>query len=586
MHAKTASSAVLSSHFHTLHHPYFSANISSGIVQSFYSREANSCRRLLFHTSAGRYSEKKDVIRVNHKTGEGKSTPLGDSQSIQEESVHQGANFTTETRKSVESSTFTSVDTTTTRHSVTAHRTTSSTTTTSTSKDHHKNTLLSQTSSATVISRTRAESQNHVQKKEYFEKMMLSSRDLLQRTGLPATRLHRFLQRFTLKQQGGPANLVRRLVDRMQVTGDQRRSYEKELAKSVQHTVTTQNNEIIFFHRGDLLFKDLWQRMDEAKECILLETYTLGPDFTGQTTIDKLIAARKRGVQVILMVDAFGSFFGFGKSHFTRVAEAGIIMREFNPPLSWFSPRHMVTRNHRKQCIIDWEYSYVGGMNVEDKYSHLVPSKKLFRDTHCRIKGPFVKQSIVSFLETFEYALHGTVKYEGQTAKQVYDDNMYALEFIRSGLYRKSFPLSEEDPFHLIPLADFDKEVQIDALPSNVYGSTDVDICFASSHPRAGRRILQACLVNHLDLAQDTICICSPYFFPSKPLKRALYRAAARGVKITILTCQKSDVPLMKYAANNLYQNLVIRHGIDIYEYSDHILHAKVSLGLGVNLLM
>lgn len=423
------------------------------------------------------------------------------------------------------------------------------------------------------IERRRLEQEFPIEKKLYFEKIIKSTQNLLSRTGSPARKLYNFYQRSILQKHGGSAKLVSHLVDKLKLDGNEHRlDYERELARITEKAVTTENNEIILFHRGDLLFNDLWKRMDEAKECILMETYTLGPDYTGEKTMKKLIEARKRGVEVVLIVDAFGSY-SLKSQHFDLLSREGVIIRKFNPiSFQSFSFKHFLTRNHRKQCIIDWEYSYVGGMNVEDKYSHLGDLSKLFRDTHCRIRGPFVKQVIVSFLESFEYALHGIDFHRSKEIAQ--NENLRILQYLRSGLMLDSEHF-EESENHYVQLSDYKSKLSITNLPNNLYGGIGIDICFASSHPRAGRRILQACLVNYLDAAQESICICTPYFFPSRPVKRALYRAASRGVKITILTCKKSDVPLMKFAANHLYQNLVMKHGITIYEYEKNILHAK-----------
>src|SRR5204862_5227935 len=75
--------------------------------------------------------------------------------------------------------------------------------------------------------------------------------------------------------------------------------------------------------------------------------------------------------------------------------------------------------------------------------------------------------------------------------------------------------------------------------------------------------------------ARRTLDICSPYFLLDRSSRWALERAAARGVRIRILTeGDETDARIVKFASRAAYENLLSR-GVDIYEYQPTIMHAN-----------
>lgn len=56
-----------------------------------------------------------------------------------------------------------------------------------------------------------------------------------------------------------------------------------------------------------------------------------------------------------------------------------------------------------------------------------------------------------------------------------------------------------------------------------------------------------------INAANTHVYITTPYFLPPVWLKRALIRAARRGVDVRIITAGASDVPAVRYAAQHIY---------------------------------
>jgi cardiolipin synthase len=78
-----------------------------------------------------------------------------------------------------------------------------------------------------------------------------------------------------------------------------------------------------------------------------------------------------------------------------------------------------------------------------------------------------------------------------------------------------------------------------------------------------------------LTAKSDIIIVCS-YFLPGRTLRKHLRAAAARGVKITLVSAGISDVRIAKMAERWLYSWL-LRRSIKLVEYQPSVLHAKLA---------
>jgi cardiolipin synthase len=77
--------------------------------------------------------------------------------------------------------------------------------------------------------------------------------------------------------------------------------------------------------------------------------------------------------------------------------------------------------------------------------------------------------------------------------------------------------------------------------------------------------------------AREEIIIANAYFFPGASFRRALRRAAGRGVRVMLLLQGRIEYALLHYATRALYGPL-LDAGVEIYEYHKSFLHAKVAV--------
>jgi cardiolipin synthase len=77
--------------------------------------------------------------------------------------------------------------------------------------------------------------------------------------------------------------------------------------------------------------------------------------------------------------------------------------------------------------------------------------------------------------------------------------------------------------------------------------------------------------------ARHDIVIANAYFLPGGRLRRALIKAARRGVKVTLLLQGKYEYFMQYHAARPVYGAL-LEAGVEIHEYAAGFLHAKVAV--------
>lgn len=88
-----------------------------------------------------------------------------------------------------------------------------------------------------------------------------------------------------------------------------------------------------------------------------------------------------------------------------------------------------------------------------------------------------------------------------------------------------------------------------------------------------------------LHAARERVGLAHAYFLPDAGLLRAIRWARRRGVRVTLLLAGQSDVALAKRATRRLYRQL-LSVGVDIYEWSASVLHAKAAVADGNRMLL
>lgn len=149
--------------------------------------------------------------------------------------------------------------------------------------------------------------------------------------------------------------------------------------------VEAQGHSFTFYPHGQDRLRALIAAIDSAETSLKVFYYLFDGDTAGTLVRDALIAAARRGVDVSLIVDAFGN--DAGEAFFEPLTEAGGRFAIFSP--KW-GARYLI-RNHQKMTIVDGARVMTGGANVSDHY-FAIPADNGWCDLSVLIEGPVVDQ--------------------------------------------------------------------------------------------------------------------------------------------------------------------------------------------------
>ncbi|WP_088156756.1 phospholipase D-like domain-containing protein [Achromobacter xylosoxidans] len=309
-------------------------------------------------------------------------------------------------------------------------------------------------------------------------------------------------------------------------------------------------NRVRLLADGPSTYRAMLHSIAQARRYVHMETYIFDDDAEGSRFAEALIAARNRGAEVSLMVDAVGTI-KTPDALFQRLRDAGVQVAVFNPvnPASGRAGWSPNQRNHRKVLVVDGRVGYLGGINVSSVYQSspgagsgsgsgsgagkadapAAADAKVapWRDTHLRIEGPAVAQ-----LE----------------------------QVIRAGWESQSKE----------PIKGGDSQV---APPA---GATTVRI-LANQPDRSDGYTVYLTLMSAFESAQEYIHVTMAYFVPDPAFIEVLTDAARRGVDVALVLPGFSDSSLVFHAGRSHYADL-LEAGVKIYERRDALLHAKTAV--------
>lgn len=283
---------------------------------------------------------------------------------------------------------------------------------------------------------------------------------------------------------------------------------------------------------GDRAFPAMLDAIRSAKRRVNLISYIYGDGDVARQFTDALLGARGRGVEVNLVVDAYGA--SMPRDHIRRLREAGCIVGRYHP-LRWYSLQEASYRMHRKLLIIDGRVAFTGGIGIDDQWLGNAQDKHHWRDTQIRIDGPAARYLEAIFYESLSET-------SGQITPRVGPDD--------------------------------------DAMPAPPAGSARSVI--VASAPNGGAGAVKRLYLLSIAAARRTIDITTPYFITDDSTRWALEQARLRGVRIRVLVeGDRTDAKPVKWASRADYEQLM-RSGLEIYEYQPTMMHAKSMVVDGV----
>jgi cardiolipin synthase len=277
---------------------------------------------------------------------------------------------------------------------------------------------------------------------------------------------------------------------------------------------------------GQQAFPAMLDAIARAEREVLLEIYWIGPDAVGERFRDALAARARDGVKVCIIYDAMGSM-GCTPAWWRPLREAGGRAFEYHSisPLDHhFRIERVELRDHRKVLVVDGIDGFTGGINLAMPWLKIDEGGAGWRDDMVQVRGP-------------------------------------ASGELRSLFYRTWRKLTRERaPEDVRPLSrKHDKPVWVLASQWHT------------------RRSIHREYVVRIGRARERVDITNSYFVPDRRVRVALFRAVRHGARVRVLVPSKSDVPIVQFAVEALFDTL-LRHGVEIWTMPGTMLHSKTAI--------
>ena len=283
------------------------------------------------------------------------------------------------------------------------------------------------------------------------------------------------------------------------------------------------HNQVEVFTNGAQFYPVMRDVIRSADASINLEAYIFQPGDAARMLMDAMIERARAGVEVRVVLDAIGS--SRLRNWAARELQDAGCRVSFYQPMTWYRLHRINNRTHRELLVVDGRVAFTGGAGVADWWLESHRGRPSWRDTMVRIEGPIVA------------ALQG-----------VFAENWLECcgEILTS-------------PRHWPELR-----------PA---GPAEAMLVKSSPSDRAtSSRVVFQMLIEG---AVASIDISTPYFLPDRSLRRALVRAAHRGVRVRVVVPGRfSDQKLVRLASRRLYREL-LESGVRIFEYRPAMTHVK-----------
>jgi cardiolipin synthase len=293
---------------------------------------------------------------------------------------------------------------------------------------------------------------------------------------------------------------------------------------NIARSELTGGNSVTTYYNGENAYPPMLEAIDQARQEILLSSYIFDSDATGLQFIDRLTAARDRGVQVRILVDDVGIRYSF-PTIIRVIKKRGLHFRRFMP-LRLLPPSFSINlRTHRKLLIADRSVSFAGGMNIGDRQLVEGPSPHRASDLHFRIEGAIIEDFVNLFDEDWQYA--------------------------------GGMPLARR------------------AVTASTAGTARCRLI--SDGPDENLDSLTLLIIGILSSARKRVWIMSPYFLPDQKMMGSLQAAALSGIDIQVMIPEKNNWPLVQWALQHNMADL-LDTGVRIMRRPPPFAHSKMLL--------
>ncbi|HJV09522.1 MAG TPA: phospholipase D-like domain-containing protein [Acidimicrobiales bacterium] len=299
------------------------------------------------------------------------------------------------------------------------------------------------------------------------------------------------------------------------------------LVEAVTGAPWRSGNQVRVLRNGAQTFPAMLDAIASATSTINLSSYIIWPGAVTARFTDALCERAKAGVEVNVVVDAYGSAKLAGDEMVDRLEQAGATFVFFRPP-AWYEVDKLNNRMHRRLLVVDGRIGFAGGVGIADVWDGNAEDPEHWRETHVEVEGPAVRDILGGFMENWADAAN--VVLDGRHVPE--------LDQVEDG----------------------------------------VGVQVVRSSPRSGGTATSQLFYAAIAGAQERLWITTAYFAPDQAFVDLLCDAAQRGVDVQILVNGPNvDKEVVRETGQRQYGRL-LEAGVRIFEYQRTMLHAKVMI--------
>ena len=289
-------------------------------------------------------------------------------------------------------------------------------------------------------------------------------------------------------------------------------------------------NAVEILLNGENIFPTLVEGLRSAKRTISYAQYYYEDGPVARDVAEALADRCRAGVGVNVLLDSFGSL-SMPREYVDLMRISGCHV-EFFRPLSPFAIRRYNNRNHRRIVVVDGRLGFTGGAGVSRKWMGNGRTPEHWRDTDVRVEGPVVEYLQAAFAENWLEA----------TGMVLGGDAYFPRPIPRRG------------------------DVYVQVVRSTTGGATTA---------------MYTSLLLAMSSARKSVYITNPYFVLDEKMSEALLDTVRRGVRVVVLVPGAIDHNIVRQASRAQFGPM-LRAGVEIYEYTPALLHAKTMVIDGV----
>lgn len=282
-------------------------------------------------------------------------------------------------------------------------------------------------------------------------------------------------------------------------------------------------NEIEMYVNGEEIFPPMLEAIRSAETAIDFLTFVYWSGDIAREFAEALSEASERGVEVRVLLDAFGAL-KMPDELIDRMEAAGCHIAWYHP-FEWYTLQRLNNRTHRKVLVTDRRLAFTGGVGIAEEWTGDAEDPDHWRDTHFRIRGPAVRHLHAAFADNWRRATGEVLA----------------------------------DP---IPEDSLDGRGTVLATP-------------LATSPRGRASDIGVAVWLLLARAEEAVDIATPYFLPDQNIVDAIAATAARGVRVRLLVPGPYlDKKIIRWASYATFDDL-IDGGVEVWEYQPTMMHAK-----------